>query len=488
MNSTLQKAVYVILISFGLAVMFNYLFFGKFIGISVAVFTVTLLVAVFLFGLRNQVSMKKQRWLMLLIAFFAFMPSVRANEFLTFLNVCATFGLLMLLAHDLVGTPIALMKLRDYILLVIFVPFRMFGRVISTVVTLGQIHSSVKNRDVWIRALKGSVLAVPILIIFGALFSQADLAFSQFLKGFVNVNITEFEVKYLTLLAFAFVATLSFLSYIFFPQPVQPGTSLKQEYALKSNLQSGKGIEVLVFLGLIATLFLVFIGFQVTYLFGGEANIIHAGFTYAEYARRGFWELLVVAIMSLVILLASEKYAKVESKRDIMFLIPSIVLIVEVIIVIAAAFKRLSLYIHTYGMTTLRFYVAAFIVLLLVLFIILAFKFIKCKQEQFFFFGTLISVITFLVVVNIINPDAYIMRSNIEQFNRTGKVDTTYIEELSVDATSGKIELYSKLEGDYKEDLLSSIIEDKGRLLESSLNWQSANLSRYKALNLLKDY
>ena len=49
---------------------------------------------------------------------------------------------------------------------------------------------------------------------------------------------------------------------------------------------------------------------------------------------------------------------------------------------------------------------------LLVLFILLAVKFIKSKQEQFFAFGTLLSVAGFLIVVNILNPDAFIATRN----------------------------------------------------------------------------
>jgi hypothetical protein len=225
MDKTLQKALYIILISLGLALVFNYLFFSKLIGISVFVFVVILLGTVLTFAKRQQVSLKQTWWLMALIAFFALMPGIRANEFLTFLNVVATFGLLMMLAHQLVGTPVILMKLRDYFLLAVLVPFRMLARGLSTVSKLGQIHSNVKNRDTWIRVLKGVVMAVPVLIIFGALFSGADLAFSQFLNNFVDINISERSIQYLVLLAFAFVAGLCYLSYIFFSERVDLATS-----------------------------------------------------------------------------------------------------------------------------------------------------------------------------------------------------------------------------------------------------------------------
>ena len=442
MDRTILKALYVILISLGLALIFNFLFFSRMIGVSVFIFAAIVLGAVYLFGLKNQLSLKKSWWLLLLIVFFSIMPSIRANEFLNFLNICAILGLLMILAHQLIGTPAFLMRLRDYLMLAVLVPLRMLRGALSTISLIGQVHSNVSNRDVWLRIIKGVIMAVPILIIFGLLFSQADLAFSQFIKGFVDITVSERTMQYLVLLVVVFVAALSFLSYIFFPKPVQPVLLGEKPDAV---VQPGKGIEVMVFLGLISALFLLFIGFQITYLFGGEANIVNTGFTYAEYARRGFWELLAVAILSLLVLLASEKYARAESKKDKRFLIPALILIAEVLVVIVSAFKRLSLYIDAYSMTMMRFYVAGFIMLLLVLFILLAIKIIKSKPEQFFTFGTLLSVAVFLIAVNVANPDAFIAKFNLAQYSRTGKIDVLYMGALSADATSQKIELYNKL-------------------------------------------
>ncbi len=40
---------------------------------------------------------------------------------------------------------------------------------------------------------------------------------------------------------------------------------------------------------------------QFTYLFGGTDNINVEGFTYSEYAVRGFFELVAVAVISLIL-------------------------------------------------------------------------------------------------------------------------------------------------------------------------------------------
>lgn len=483
MDRTIVKAVYVFLISVGLAVLFNFLFFEKLPGISVVLFAVTLMGTVLLFGRYQKLQLGNTWWLVVLITFFALMPSVRANEFLIFLNLCAILGLLLLWAHQLAGTQALLLRLQDYVILVTLVPLRMLSRAVSTVTLITQIQSNEKHRDVWLRVLKGVLMAVPILIIFGALFSQADLAFSQFIKGFVDITISERTIQYFVLLLFALVASLSFLSYIFFPRRVEAAVA---DTSSKAVAQPGKGIEVMVFLGLIAALFLLFIGFQITYLFGGEVNIVGAGFTYAEYARRGFWELLAVTLLSLLVLLASEKYARVEVKSDKRFLIPALILIAEVGVIIVSALKRLSLYVDAYGMTTQRLYVAGFILLLLVLFILLAIKFIQVKREQFFAFGTLLSLAAFLIAIDLVNPDAFVARFNTEQYKQTGKLDVSYLGMLSADATPWKIEVYKEASGENKEILRELLEKQKNNLQKNSDNWQSANVSRGRALKLLQ--
>jgi hypothetical protein len=484
MDHTIKKAVYVLLVSLGLALVFNFLFFGKQLGISVVVLTSVLLTAVLALGLRQQEQLEKGWWLMVLAMFFSLMLGIRASEVLSFFNFMATFGLLMLLAHQLAGTPVFLMKLLDYIKLAILVPFRMLARALSSVSLVGQIHSRVQHRDVWIRVVKGLVLAVPVLIIFGLLFSQADLAFSQFIKGFIDISISQRTIQYLVLLVFSFAAALSFLSYIFFPKQSEHALAQEQPEAVGKE---GRSIEALVFLGLIAALFLVFIGFQVTYLFGGDTNIMQAGFTYAEYARRGFWELLAVAVLSLLVLLAADKYAGNQIKSNKRFLVPALVLIAEVIVVMASAFKRLSLYVDAYSLTEQRFYATVFIIFLFVVFVLLAIKFIKSKPEQFFTFGILLSALGFLIVVNAINPDAVIVQSNIEHFNRTGKIDVVNVGYLSADAEPQKMELYNRLEGDDKKNLQGVLEVQKERLQAWSAHWQSANLSRARALKLLQE-
>jgi hypothetical protein len=71
-------------------------------------------------------------------------------------------------------------------------------------------------------------------------------------------------------------------------------------------------IETMIVLGAVDLLFLFFVIVQFRYFFGGQANISAAGYTYSEYARRGFGELVTVAVLALGLIMSFGYYGKRE--------------------------------------------------------------------------------------------------------------------------------------------------------------------------------
>jgi hypothetical protein len=92
------------------------------------------------------------------------------------------------------------------------------------------------------------------------------------------------------------------------------------------------------------------------------------------------------------------------------------------------------------------------------------------------------------MLVNIMNPDAYIARFNIEQYHRTGKVDVVYFGRLSTDAQAEKMELYTTLKGEDRKMLKEFFHNQKAKLQKNSEHWQSANFARAQAVKLLQDF
>ena len=64
-------------------------------------------------------------------------------------------------------------------------------------------------------------------------------------------------------------------------------------------------------------IYILFCVIQFSYLFGGTGNNLAPGYTFAEYARKGFFELIVVTIINLSILVGSINFVKKENKLTV---------------------------------------------------------------------------------------------------------------------------------------------------------------------------
>lgn len=338
-----------------------------------------------------------------------------------------------------------------------------------------------KHRKTLSQVIKGIVLTIPVLAILLALFSSADLIFQKYISDLIALDIDVEETIARAILIF--MATLIFIgaySHIF--QKTDDQTIVQKDKA-----GSFGHIENSILLGSVNALFLIFILVQLTYLFGGESNISAQGFTYAEYARRGFFELIAVAITSLLLLLATERYVvKKETGHALGFKLLSTALVAQTILIMVSAFARLSLYEEAYGFTTQRLYSHAFIILLAVIFCWLLLKIYKDKKESAFAFRTFISIVLFLAGMNLLNPEAFIARQNIARFAATGELDVEYLGNLSADARPDTIKILDITNGDLKKSFARSLywrvqIDNSPYFSK----WQSLNLSRMRAEKIL---
>ncbi len=484
-NSANKSSVYMMAAgAIVLGIVFDYLFFEKNFGISVIIFESLAIIITLLLCVRFKQSYRSVVWLLGLILFFAVMPSIRDNMFLTILNVLASAGLVLLATKELLKKHIINFKIPDYITTIIVTPFSVLRRslqALSFLTTPAQKSSTVVLR----RVVVGILIALPFLFIFGALFASADLAFNRLIDSIIIFQIPDEFVGHAFLVFGTFVVALGLFAYIF-NIPTQKKSQDTLENDKPEKISADRSIEIKVFLWLIAGLFAVFIIFQIAYLFGGIINISEQDFSYADYARRGFWELLFVSFFSLVILLIIDQYTKSNRSRLTWFRIPGLVLTAEVFIIIISALKRLNLYIDAYGLTAQRLYAAGFIIFLAVIFILLAIKLWREKEERFFAFGTLVSMISFLIILNLLNPDAFIARQNIERFDQTGKIDIHYLGNLSADALPTTLGVYDQLNDPDKEELTRLIDIKKEWLEKQQVHWQTYNISRDRALTELK--
>jgi len=177
---------------------------------------------------------------------------------------------------------------------------------------------------------------------------------------------------------------------------------------------------------------------------------------------------------------------KKETNHSLLFKIFSTVLIVQVIVIIASASTRLSLYEEAYGFTTLRLYSHAFIIVLAVIFCLLLYKIHINSRENVFISGIFISTVLFLVVKNFLNPDAFIARRNIERFTASGKLDIDYLSNLSDDAAPEMIKVLNLPDEDLRNSFARKLYwHTQNSHSPYRFGWQSLNISLMRAYKIL---
>jgi hypothetical protein len=132
--------------------------------------------------------------------------------------------------------------------------------------------------------------------------------------------------------------------------------------AVASSWRLGRP-EALTVLLAVDALFLGFVLLQGAYLFGGLDTLGATGLTYAEYARRGFFELVAVVALAGGLIVVVERITR-DRSRELLGAAIGLAVLTGVVLVSAAL--RLRLYQEAYGWTELRLYVVATIVLLAV--------------------------------------------------------------------------------------------------------------------------
>lgn len=249
---------------------------------------------------------------------------------------------------------------------------------------------------------RGLLLALPLLLVFGGLFASADAGFERYAEQVAMYLSEELLVRAVLAFALAWVAS-GLLSGV-------PPTHLP-EVVTKLRLPRVGTEETATVLGLLALLFLAFVTLQLGYLFGGRATIeATTGLTVAEYARRGFFELVVVAGFTLCVLMVGDA---VSSARRIYRILGG-VLVGCVLVVLGSAAQRLALYTDAFGLTVDRIIAAAVMGWLAIVMVLFAGTVLRERPRRFAS-GALIAGMAAAFALVVVDPGAMAARSNLDR-------------------------------------------------------------------------
>lgn len=246
-------------------------------------------------------------------------------------------------------------------------------------------------------------------------------------------------------------------------------------------------VEVGVILGLVNLLFLSFVIVQVPYLFGGMDLVQNTpDFKLAEYARRGFGELVTVAALVLPILLLTHWLLRKDSpSASKIYRVFAGIQIALLFVIMASAGQRLFLLTGSlgYGMTTVRLYPMIFMVWLAVIFVWFGVTVLR-GYRQYFAWGALWSALFVLGATHVLNPDEFIAKTNIRLMQQGRDFDAFYNAGLSNDAIPvlvNSFESYSVKDA----DTMLNRLRYRACTLKNQNDLQGWNLSRQAAMESL---
>lgn len=326
--------------------------------------------------------------------------------------------------------------------------------------------------------LLGILISIPLVGILVTLLANADVVFKTFLTDYLEIDF-EFGTLLGIMITFVVSYFASFCIMRYF--------SKKRIFEYVKDYRNFEPLIAITILSIVSVLYLVFSFVQIMGLFLGNLTLPE-GYTYAQYAREGFFQLLAVSVINLLMVLLIKGIFR-ESKL-LKFLMTLISLCTY--IMIASSAMRMIMYITVYHLTLLRILVLWALAVLSLLFFGVIISIFK-DSFPLFKYGVII-VSLFYVVLSFSHTDQIIAEYNLSNMKSfevseydsekdkniydrkdSSECDYIYLTGLSADAAP----VISKYDEIWADDYFKNVSKKN-----YSKSWRKFNLSRYTAYTL----
>ena len=338
--------------------------------------------------------------------------------------------------------------------------------------------------------LLGFAIALPLLVIILNLLSSADPVFAKVIKDIFGKLFYSWDVVKIVI----FAAVIFFFVYGFI---VKTGRRDLGANAPKEGIYEPViGITITVVL---TAFYLIFAVVQIVYLFMNSAGLPD-DMTYAEYARRGFFQLLFVAVVNVCIVLIFDAIFR----KSVVLKTVLVVMCICTYIMIASSAVRLSMYIKEYALTYLRINTiwALIVTSIVMLGVIISLFWRNMPLFRYIF----LTVMVMFTLYAFVRPGAVISKYNISQAHNGKKVDIEYVMDIGSDGVPYLIDYFRTKDIPPEmtmEEAVSKYSEDKyywrddtveerfEKILEENDDKgyiRSFNFSRYRASKAIENY
>ena len=395
-----------------------------------------------------------------------------------FLSACFVYWV-CLSAGNRIDNRISLYLLGDALNQFIVIPLSNFSCCFSGMKQL--LIKTRKGKGV-LSGLIGILFFLPVLILVTSLLTDADAAFEGLMNR-IQFSFSQNMIDYI----WQMVLGLPVACYLF-------GSIYGNRYRRNTNHVTLESVDkatsdfrilpdVTVYSALTALnlIYVVYFLAQTTYFFSAFSDALPQSMTYAEYARRGFFELCAVSGINLGVIAAAHLLSKREKIKILHG--ETAAICIFTLALIATALSKMGMYINYYGLTQLRVYTCWFMVVLFMVFVLILLR-------QFIHFrGTRIAIAGFLCMFMLLsygNVDGRIAKYNIERYQAgtLATLDIDALSDLSDAAVPYLYELFKQIDDiRLRAELRSAINQwewDK-REFEGQESFRNFNLQTYKA-------
>jgi len=459
------KGLLISVLSILLSILFTETIFLGSAGISVPIFAVAFYNTLFYFFKENKKPLNKAAVYLtlpiMLLAFSFFIHYNPSTQFITWLTLIGLICIQLILFGNIqVSGVFTFDMLTKTIVNLVGKPFSNLGMPFhSSEILKGNKSKTLKNS---IYILIGLAVSLPISAILMSLFMSADAVFADAMNkivDFIGLDFTNIfgDIIFGFIFGLFFAAALLGLKY----------SEEKQKPAAKI----GDNIESIIigsFLTIINICILAFVAFQFVYLFGGTVNITASDMSYAEYARRGFFELsaasgIIFAIALFVLIMTKKK----DGKLPLWIMLTTVCLCSCNGVLLISAVKRMLLYVDVYGLSVKRVLTLWFMAIIGLCLLWMVIKSFVNKYDVMKWIG--LTVIVGVCVLSLTNTERIIAKYNVDRYLSSpteNSIDVYYLGQLSYTAVPEIVRLKDLKEGNIKNFDIKKLLESQKSGLE----------------------
>ena len=465
-----------------LSILQSILFWEKELGISVILFVISFLVGlIYLMYKHKKVENKKAFILAIPIILLSATYFIYHNTLFQTVNVLAIVLLTIIMCIYATRLHVKIQEFLVKAIALLAGSFESISDVIDSLKNKFKKKEDIENEktEKLKQGLKSFIYAIPVILIVLMLLMSADSVFANIFENifgefqhiFMAENFVMFCLRVCIIIIFFFIFSG------FFVNILKKDTMFNSESEEKIVEIRIEKMTINMILTSLNIFYFIFSIIQFTSLF---SNINTNDFDYATYARQGFFQLMIISFINIVmIILANVNKENISSYTKGM----SILTLLFTMVILLSAFFRMNLYEKAYGYTYLRLFVYYILVTEFILILPIGLWILDRKID---ILKWTIGIVTIMyMILNFSNIESTIAKRNVDRYfenQEENEIDLEYLfHHTGTDAIGQIKRLLNAKDESVVERVKEYLLLEKEELQNTQNNWQETNLSEINA-------